>query len=125
MTSSDAAFGANLSRLRKARKISQRVIGESVDVAQTTISNAERMGDVSSATLYTLDEIARYFRMAPWQLLLAELPDDESVWKELDELVRTFLNCNTENRARLLDRAREIWRMEQLERMAAVAKDVK
>ena len=125
MVSSDGAFGANLKRLRQNRKLSQRAIGTSVNVAQTTISNAEKGGEISTATLYTLDEIARYFRMPPWMLLLDELPDDEGAWKTLEELVRTFMVCSKENKARLIDRAREIWRLEQLERMAAIAKETK
>lgn len=89
------ALASNTRRLMKARGWTTRDLGERAGVSQKTANNVA--AGRGAATLTTLQAIARAFRVAPYVLLLPELPNGDSA-EEIDTLIRRYTQADAAGR---------------------------
>jgi transcriptional regulator with XRE-family HTH domain len=102
--SAKAVLAANLAALMARDGLSQHALARRAGVDQKTISNV--LNCVKALQLDKLEQIARAFRLAPWQLLIPELPIDLIDRAKLDRLIAAYLSCDDASRA-ILDHLAE------------------
>ena len=90
-------LAANVAALMARDSLSQHALARRAGVNQKTISNI--LNCVKAVQLDKLEGIARAFRLAPWQLLVPDLPTDLLDREKLDRLISSYLSCDDAARA--------------------------
>jgi transcriptional regulator with XRE-family HTH domain len=88
----------NLKRLKEHANLSQEEIAAKTGLAQRTISNALNPGSTKSITTTTIDELAAYFKIEPYHLLIPNLPTEELLSLRLEHVIRCYSQSNIEAR---------------------------
>jgi len=95
-----AAIAANLKALMDIKGLSQAELARQAGIAQRTISTLLDTSDptASNPRSKTLDQLAAYFGMPTWQLLIPNLPIDVLLSKGLARLVHGYRDASPTDR---------------------------
>lgn len=107
----DQIAGENFKAIRLAKKISQTQIGKSTNIAQSSISNLEKRGEIGSATLATLDVLSDYLKI-PAYILLMDGIEAGNVDEYINDLVKNFLKLSSPRRRQVAEYVRDLAKIE-------------
>ena len=95
------ALASNLQRLMDHRGLSQAKLGRESGVGQRTIStlvDPDKVG-VSNPRATTLEQLARYFGVPSWQLLIPDLPLELLASTRFTKLIENYRDAPEDGRA--------------------------
>ena len=86
----------NVRRLMQARGDSQAALAQRAGVSQRAIGDLMTYGrgHFKNPTMRTVDAIAGAYSIAPWALLLQNLPAESSVLESASDLLDTFMRLS-------------------------------
>lgn len=91
-------FAKNLVFLRKHYGHTQMYIAEKTGILQRTISNMEDPGDDYSPGLDFVSEIAKFYNLQTWHMLLPNPPPEILLNTSIEKLVDNYVHMNKEER---------------------------
>lgn len=88
----------NIKRLMEYHDLAQDDIAKKTKIGQTTLSNVLRPGSLASITTKTLEELARFFDLEVYHLLIPDLPIEELLNKRIEKLVECYSQSTSDGR---------------------------
>lgn len=95
------ALATNLQRLMAAQGLSQAQLSKKADVGQSTLStllDTTKPLEINPRAK-TIEQLALYFGVSSWQLLIPDIPLDLLLSDRLTALVETYRDVTEEGRA--------------------------
>lgn len=91
----------NIKRLMQYHDLAQDDIAKKTKIGQTTLSNVLRPGSLASITTKTLEELARFFDLEVYHLLIPDLPIEELLNKRIEKIIDCYAHTPLEGRENL------------------------
>lgn len=88
----------NIKRLIEYHDLAQDDIAKKTKIGQTTLSNVLRPGSLASITTKTLEELARFFDLEVYHLLIPNLPIEELLNKRIEKIVECYSQSTSDGR---------------------------
>ena len=92
------AVAGNLKKLMDHFGLTQEKLAEATGLAQRTIGYALKPGSIGSITTTTIEELAKYFKIEAYHLLIPDLPLEELLSRRLEHVIHSYAAANTEAR---------------------------
>lgn len=108
---------SNLSRYCSKNKLNSVSLSERTGVSQrTTHRLLSDSVDERNPTIASIEAVSQGLNIPYWQLFMPDYPVDLMGAKEIEAVVRLYAACSTEARAKLLQHAIDVSRLDKLDK---------